>query len=158
MYSEDLYYVHQVQKSIGNNFEVFQSSKIGKKYKLWLAALGEWGMLCYTPEEQKVHLLPGIGIPSNALWRQSDVESSKSATNPDKKGPSSEQDDFDAENDFAATKPAKKKVKMKGKEKRKKQTKDITDNEMEESNHLKKQHKRSKDKENVSDLSTINPI
>lgn len=110
-----------------------------------------------APEEQKVCSLPGVSILSNAPWRQSGVESSKSATNLDEKGPSSEQDDSNAEDDSAATKPAKKKAKVKGKGKGKKQIKNTTNEEMKEINHLKKQHKESKDKENVPDPSIINP-
>ncbi|KAK0474033.1 hypothetical protein EDD18DRAFT_1368319 [Armillaria luteobubalina] len=51
----------------------------GEPYQLWLAAIGEFALSCYTPEEQRACALPGVAQPSgpppfwmsNAPWRSS---------------------------------------------------------------------------------------
>ncbi|KAK0475609.1 hypothetical protein EDD18DRAFT_1115981 [Armillaria luteobubalina] len=51
----------------------------GEPYRLWLAAIGEFALSCYTPEEQRARALPGVAQPSgpppfwmsNAPWRLS---------------------------------------------------------------------------------------
>ncbi|KAK0493811.1 hypothetical protein EDD18DRAFT_1356290 [Armillaria luteobubalina] len=51
----------------------------GEPYRLWLAAIGEFALSCYTPKEQRACALPGVAQPSgpppfwmsNAPWRSS---------------------------------------------------------------------------------------
>ncbi|KAK0444174.1 hypothetical protein EV421DRAFT_1903282 [Armillaria borealis] len=89
----------------------------GEKYKLWLAALGEWGMSCYTPDEQKARALPGVGVPSapprflipDPPWRLQNPVSG-SASEPAEQGAASE-DESDTESKTDKKKKRKKKAK-----------------------------------------------
>ncbi|KAK0476552.1 hypothetical protein EDD18DRAFT_1366259 [Armillaria luteobubalina] len=90
----------------------------GEKYRIWLAALGEWGMSCYSPEDQKVHSLPGIGVPlgppqfliPDPPWRSAIPAANTAHSEQPEQGAASGVDESEEE-----ARPIKKKVRDKGK-------------------------------------------
>ncbi|KAK0494229.1 hypothetical protein EDD18DRAFT_1107261 [Armillaria luteobubalina] len=100
----------------------------GEKYRIWLAALGEWGMSCYfdvcsgkintAPEDQKACSLPGIGVPlgpprfliPDPPWRSAIPAANTARSEQPEQGAASGVDESEEE-----ARPIKKKVRDKGK-------------------------------------------